>query len=31
MWPDQVSNPGPMVLESDALPTVLHGPAMYNK
>ena len=23
MWPDQVSNPGPLALESDALPTEL--------
>ena len=27
MWPDQVSNPGPLALESDALLTSLHGPA----
>ena len=27
MWPDWVSNPGPLVLESDALPTALRGPA----
>ena len=27
MWPDPVSNPGPLVLESDALPTALRGPA----
>ena len=27
MWPDQVSNPGPLALESDMLLTVLHGPA----
>ena len=26
MWPDQVLNPGPLALESDALPTVLCGP-----
>ena len=25
MWPDWVSNPGSLVLESDALPTALHG------
>ena len=27
MWPDQVSNPGPLTYESNALPTALHGPA----
>ena len=27
MWPDWVSNPGPLTYESDALPTALHGPA----
>ena len=27
MWPDRVSNLGPLALESDALPTALHGPA----
>ena len=27
MWPDQVSNPGPIGLEADALPTTLSGPA----
>ena len=27
MWPDQVSNPGPLTCESGALPTVLRGPA----
>ena len=26
MWPDQVSNLGPLAHESDALPTVLRGP-----
>ena len=26
MWPDRVSNPGPLALESDALPTALRGP-----
>ena len=25
MWPDRVSNPGPLTYKSDALPTVLHG------
>ena len=28
MWPDRVSNPGPLALESDVLPTVLCGPAV---
>ena len=28
MWPDWVSNPGPLPLESDALPTALRGPAV---
>ena len=28
MWPDPVSNPGPLALESDALPTALRGPAV---
>ena len=27
MWPDRVSNPGSLVLESDALPTAPRGPA----
>ena len=27
MWPDWVSNLGPLALESDALPTALRGPA----
>ena len=27
MWPDRVSNPGPLALESDMLPTALRGPA----
>ena len=27
MWPDRVSNPKPLALESDALPTDLRGPA----
>ena len=30
MWPDQVLNPGPLTYESDALLTVLHGPALYS-
>ena len=28
MWPDWVSNPGPLALESGALPTALRGPAV---
>ena len=27
MWPDRVSNSGPLTYESGALPTVLHRPA----
>ena len=27
MWPDRVSNAGPLTYESDALPTALRGPA----
>ena len=27
MWPDLVLNPGPLALESDALPTAPRGPA----
>ena len=27
MWPDWVSNPGPLTYESGALPTGLRGPA----
>ena len=27
MWPDQVSNPGPLTYESGALPTAPRGPA----
>ena len=30
MWPDRVSNPGPLTYESGALPTTLCGPA-YSK
>ena len=26
MWPDRVSNPGPLTYESGALPIVLRGP-----
>ena len=31
MWPDRVSNPGPLAHESDALPTALRGPATRQK
>ena len=27
MWPDQISNPGPLTYESGALPIALCGPA----
>ena len=27
MWSDRVSNPGPLIYESGALPIVLRGPA----
>ena len=27
MWPDRVSNPGPLTYESGTLPTALRGPA----
>ena len=27
MWPDRVSNPGPLTYESGALPTALRGQA----
>ena len=30
MWPDRVSNPGPLTYESGALPTALHSPAIRN-
>ena len=30
MWPDRVSNPGPLTYESGALPTALRGPAIDN-
>ena len=29
MWPDRVSNPGPLTYESGALLPVLRGPAVY--
>ena len=28
MWPDRVSNPGPLIYESGALPTALSCPAL---
>ena len=28
MWPDRVSNPGPLTYESGALPTALRGPGV---
>ena len=28
MWPDRLSNPGPLTYESDALSTALRGPAL---
>ena len=31
MWPDRVSNPGPLTCESGALPTVLRGPAFDSR
>ena len=31
MWPDRVSNPGPLTYESGALPTALRGPAGMDK
>ena len=30
MWPDQISNPGPLNYESGALLIALHGPAIRN-
>ena len=30
MWPNRVSNPGPLTYESGALPTALRGPATIN-
>ena len=29
MLPDRVSNPGPLIYESGALPIALRGPAMH--
>ena len=31
MWPDRVSNPGPLTNESGAPPTALRGPAFSTK
>ena len=31
MWPDWVSNLGPLTYESDALPTALRGPALISQ
>ena len=31
MWPDRVSNPGPLTYESGALLTALRGPAYLRK
>ena len=31
MWPDRVSNPGPLTYESGALPTAQRGPANQQK
>ena len=31
MWPDRVSNPGPLTYESSALPTALRGPAALER
>ena len=31
MWPDRVSNPGPLAFESGALPTALCSPAKINE
>ena len=28
MWPDRISNPGPLTYESDGLPTALRSPAL---
>ena len=30
MWPDRISNPGPLIYESGALPTSLRGPAQFH-
>ena len=31
MWPDRVSNSGPLTYESDALPTALRGPVLLGQ
>ena len=31
MWPDRVSNPGPLTYESGVLPTALRGPARRSR
>ena len=31
MWPDRVSNPGPLTYESGALPTTIRGPAQKRR
>ena len=31
MWPDRVSNPGPLTYESGALLTALRGPATLDR
>ena len=31
MWPDRVSNPGPLTYESGALPIALRGPVIQDK
>ena len=31
MWPDRVSNPGPLTYESGALPIALRGPAILGR
>ena len=31
MWPDRVSNPGPLTYESGALPIALRGPALSRR
>ena len=31
MWPDRISNSGPVIYESGVLPTALRGPAVSGK
>ena len=31
MWPDRVSNPGPLTYESGALPIALRGPTIFKE